>query len=221
MRTVLLLLALALPAAAQTHEPLRVTLIDGSVVTLLAPCEVQANRPKAGVVEETSDRPAAKAAPAAPCRTCGAACDCGLTGTCVCDREAAARAAAVERPGRSAAESPARRLARLRAIGGWGHRTDGATVWTTLGQYLDAGGSVDNLNMPGLSPADRQFLRDQYAPQPYYAPPPVTVVHPVAAPMPAYAPPVTYYRPPAVSVGGYVTGPFGEAVGAGVCVGGG
>ena len=176
----------------------RVTLIDGTVVTVRAkvPCEVQ-GRLKAGV-EETSDRPAAKAA---PCRVC-AACDCHLTGTCACDRAAAERAARVERPRPAAApvpvaESSDQRLARLRAVGGWTVASNGVLTWMTVGQFLDAGRPVDGLSGPGMTADDLAFLRWRY--------------QGVSAP--------TYYAPhsPGFSAGFQFRGPFGGGASVGIC----
>lgn len=200
MRCLIVLTVLA-TAAIVAAEDRTITLIDGRTVVYRSaiPCEVQANRPAAGLREDR-------------CRTCGDRCDCA--GTCVCDREEAARAARVDRPGRSAVgETTDERLARLRAAGGWMTYPNGHRVWTTLGDWIDSGGSLENLNRGSLSADDLAWLRWPYSGVG------ATVVHPVAQPIPVQvqAPaPVVYYttRP-----GLYYSGPFGGS--AAVCLPGG
>ena len=199
----LILLFLAVPAFAQYPPGVKVSeyvLVDGRKVGIAewsdmlaaVPCEVQANVPKA----------------APKCRVCGD-CDCGPG--CACDREAAARAAKVERPRQPApvpVESAAQRSTRLNAVPVRTPMVDvyGRLIYRdwTLGEFVAAGGNAGTLRDAHgwLSEADRAFLSAA----------PVRVEHPVAVP--------AYYAP-GFSAGFQFRGPFGGSVGGQVCLPGG
>ena len=209
MRTVFVLMFLAVPAFAQYPPGVAVkvseyVLVDGRRVGIAewsdmlaaVPCEVQANVPKA----------------APKCRACGEGCDCGPG--CACDAKAAERAAKVERPRQPApVESAAQRSARLNAVPVRTPMVDayGRLIYRdwTLGEFIAAGGNAGTLRDAHgwLGDADRAFLSTA----------PARAEHPVA--VPAYYAPPTYS--PGFSAGFQFRGPFGGSVGGQVCLPGG
>lgn len=219
MRTALVLMLAAVPAFAQYPPGVAVkvseyVLQDGKRIgiaewtTLTAvPCEVQGQPKVAKPCSKCADcdcgtrggcaceARAATKAKAAKCAIC-ADCDCG---NCVCDREAAQRAAKVERP-RQEAPVPAVVLP-ANDTPLWIDWSNGTRTLGTVGEYIRLGG-------------DPLKIRT------------TTVAAPVATPMPVYAPPVYYSQPVytmpprGLSAGFNVSGPFGGGFGAGACVGG-